>query len=114
MTQLVDLSRIQETSDGDTEFEQELIEMYVDDAMEHLQAIASAHQAGDALAIKRAAHTLKGSSANVGAIAVQEIAAEIESLGGAEDLSGIAPHIPEINQAFEKVKAFFEDYFSNQ
>jgi HPt (histidine-containing phosphotransfer) domain-containing protein len=41
---------------------------------------------GDALSVQRQAHTLKGASANIGAVALQEMAYQIEVAGEAGDL----------------------------
>jgi CheY-like chemotaxis protein len=57
----------------------ELVGPYTDD-------VVAAVERRDADALKAAAHRLKGSSANISAVAVSRIAAELEILGGTGDL----------------------------
>ena len=111
MTDLVDLSRIQETSDGDLEFEQELIEMFIDDAAEHVKALMSAGD-GDAEEVKKTAHTLKGASANSGAVAIQDFAFRIEKAAGAGDLSDLPAMAGNLKDAYDKTEVFFKNYLS--
>ncbi len=65
----VDLTRIQETSGGDLEFERELIDVFLEDNDARAARLVEVVGRGDLPAVKREAHTLKGSSANVGASA---------------------------------------------
>lgn len=110
MADCVDLSRIQETSDGDIEFELELIEMYLDDAKEHVTGIQTANDAQDALKLKQVAHTLKGASANIGAVAVQGVAFKVEKSASEGDLSEMGTFIQELNKAFDETKTFYDAY----
>ncbi|CAM2068356.1 Hpt domain-containing protein [Sulfidibacter corallicola] len=113
MESLVDLSRIQETSDGDTEFEQELIEMYLDDAAVHARKIAGSVASSDADSIKATAHTLKGASANIGAQSIQEIAFEIEKAALAHDLTPLPELHRRLEEALAKTDTFFRDYLKS-
>ena len=67
--------------------------------------IRSAAAGGDAEALRVDAHTLRGSSANVGAVAVSNAAAAIESLARAGDLEGAQPWIVELTDAVELTRA---------
>jgi len=78
MSNHVNIDRIQETSGGDTDFERELIEMYLEDAGEHLENIVTRVRNKEYQAIRQSAHTLKGSSANIGALSLEKVAYEIE------------------------------------
>ena len=77
----VDFTRIQETSDGDTEFERELLGVFIEDCEERLQRLEAAIAAGRLDEIKREAHTIKGAAANVGTTRLHEIATRLEALG---------------------------------
>ena len=78
MAEIIDISRIQETSDGDIEFEIELIEMYLEDAKDHIGHIGTHISNNNSSGLKQSAHTLKGSSANIGAVGMQEAASHLE------------------------------------
>ena len=96
MSEHVNIDRIQETSGGDTKFERELIEMYLEDAGQHLENIKTRLGNQDFKAIRQSAHTLKGSSANIGATSLERVAFEIERAAINENtpqLSGLMPEL---------------------
>jgi histidine phosphotransfer protein HptB len=76
----IDLEYLQQLSDGDTEFELELLEVYLEDTKQHLQAAKAAIAAQDGAQLAREAHHLKGASGNVGAMAMQAMAYKLEQL----------------------------------
>ena len=109
---IVDLSRIQETSDGDLEFERELIGMYIDDAEEHVTGICSTDPSSHT-EIKKLAHTLKGASANMGAGAVQAASNAIEQDASNGGLPNFDAQKVELQKAFEETRTFFNDYLAS-
>lgn len=113
MTGIIDLARIQETSDGDVEFEQELIEMYLEDALEHCRAIEESHSGGEAQMIRQAAHTLKGSSANIGASHIMKVAYEIEVAATQGNLDQVKELLPSMNDSLEKTTSAFQAYLDS-
>jgi signal transduction histidine kinase/DNA-binding response OmpR family regulator len=77
--------------DGSDRLLARLIALYRDDSSQLLADIDNGLKTGDAEAVARAAHTLKSSSANLGATNVAAIARQIESSarsGELEDLTG--------------------------
>lgn len=109
---IVDISRIQETSDGDIEFERELIEMFIDDANENIKQIC-ASDITQTKEIKQVAHTLKGASANIGAVAVQKASFAIERSAAAEDLNDLEAQKEELKKAYAETKTYFENYLAS-
>ena len=65
----------------DRSFVVELIEAFLADGEEHLAAINVAAADGDADALVRPAHTLKSSSATVGAMRLSAVARDLEMAG---------------------------------
>ena len=61
-------------------FADRLLDMFSDNAIQILAAIAEASASGDATTLQRSAHTLKSSSATVGALALSEQARQLEML----------------------------------
>ncbi len=110
MTSLVDFSRIKETSDGDVEFEQELIGMYLEDAEGHVADIMRNSGSGDLAAVKSTAHTLKGASANIGAVGMQEAALAVEKAANAGDHALLQDQVVQIQQVFTSTNEEFNDY----
>ncbi|MEN9229670.1 MAG: PAS domain S-box protein [Thermostichus sp. DG02_5_bins_236] len=77
----INQAHLERVSSGDREFEQELLQVFTEDAAEQLHQIhqAIAQQNGEAL--HKISHRLKGASGNVGAEAFCQIVRELEQLG---------------------------------
>ncbi len=73
---IVDLDRLYSFTQGDTALEAELVALYVETAQLYLARLRRAGD--DAAEWQRAAHALKGASANIGAVVVAQLAAEQE------------------------------------
>ncbi len=73
--------------DGEPDLIIELIDLYLGDTPQWVKAIRVGVAQADAAAIKRAAHTLKGSSSTVGVCQVAEICKLLEQLNG-QDIAG--------------------------
>ena len=113
-TKPVHIQRIQAIADGDLVFERELIEAFLSNTEEHLKALEAALHEGNGEEVERQAHTIKGSSANAGAKALQEIADRIEQIGsGGSPVQGLE-FLPEITSEFERVRTFFKAYLDSR
>jgi CheY-like chemotaxis protein/HPt (histidine-containing phosphotransfer) domain-containing protein len=77
--QPVDWTRFMQVADGDESLAQELVELFIESGDLALAEIRSALGRGDLPAIGRAAHSLKGASANIHARATSAAAAQLES-----------------------------------
>jgi HPt (histidine-containing phosphotransfer) domain-containing protein len=64
---------------GDIDFLDELVDTYLEDGAAQVAAMRDAAAAGDAAAMLRPAHTLKSSSASVGAVVVAALSADLEA-----------------------------------
>lgn len=76
---------------GDDEFLVEVVTAFLEDSPQHVQAMQTALAAGDAQALMRAAHSLKGSCGNFGAARLQALCAELEARSRENQLDGLAP-----------------------
>jgi PAS domain S-box-containing protein len=70
------------------DFTETLLSEYLADAAGHVAALEQAVARGDAEALKRVAHTFKGSSASIGAAQLRLLLAELERLGSQGQLNG--------------------------
>ncbi|MDY7020082.1 MAG: response regulator, partial [Cyanobacteriota bacterium] len=77
------LENLREYDDEDEPFVDLLIETYLNEAPQHLDGIRVAVQAQDAKGMKESAHTLKSSSAQLGAMRFSQLCKEIEYMGRA-------------------------------
>ena len=75
------LQTLREYDDDDDPFVDILIETYLNEAPQHLDGIRAAVQSQDAKLLKESAHTLKSSSAQLGAMRFSQICKEIEQMG---------------------------------
>src|SRR5687768_10587816 len=75
---VIDRLRLRDLTDGDTEFERELLEAFVASARVLMAELRAGLMARNAAAIAKEAHALKGVSLNVGATSLAKFAAEID------------------------------------
>jgi CheY-like chemotaxis protein len=80
----IDVARIRELQELDAPdgaYVEQLVAAFVENAERTVQTLRDAVQEGDPQAVERAAHALKGSSANIGATRLAELARVLETLG---------------------------------
>lgn len=78
-------------ADGDNDLLIELINSYLEDAAKLVQSIQESLEKSDALLLQRAAHTLKSSSASLGAKTFSLLCKELELMGRSGDTSQAEP-----------------------
>ena len=99
----LDLERLQLVTDGESALEEELLGIFLESARETLEDIRTALEAGDARLLRAHAHALKGSSRTIGAIALGEMACELEQLGDSSDLASAYGALLSADAAFERM-----------
>jgi two-component system sensor histidine kinase/response regulator len=78
--------------------------MFLDEATERLGALHQAVEKGDAQAVKRCAHALKGSSVSMGASRMSRLCLSLEQAGAANDLSAAAGLLESLKRELELVR----------
>jgi signal transduction histidine kinase/CheY-like chemotaxis protein/HPt (histidine-containing phosphotransfer) domain-containing protein len=81
-----------------------VIAAYVDDTPSHLQTLRRAIAGQDAASVRKVAHSLKSSSANVGAETLAQLCKEMETLGRADTTAGAATILIDMEQEFKAVR----------
>jgi CheY-like chemotaxis protein len=89
---------------GDTELACAIVEGFIDDIPGQISKLKGYVQSSDAAAATRQAHTIKGAAANVGAAALREAAFELEEMGNANDMLGIARELPRLEAEFGRLQ----------
>jgi HPt (histidine-containing phosphotransfer) domain-containing protein len=84
---VLDRNRLLALTDGDGEFEHELLRTYRASARSALDRLGPALSAGELTRVVREAHLLKGASLNVGAMAIGACADAVEKAARAGDLA---------------------------
>jgi len=105
----VDWGRLMLTAENDRDFADELVQLFIESGDSVLKDISDALERGDMAALGRAAHSLKGSSANMCATPTSEAAARLESAaraGAAEDVAKLEMQLrAETRRAMEYLRA---------
>jgi signal transduction histidine kinase/CheY-like chemotaxis protein/HPt (histidine-containing phosphotransfer) domain-containing protein len=96
------LDRLREIS---PDFLREIAEIYLDDAPSRLAAIRDAVEQNDPHALALAAHAFKSGSGNLGATAVHDLCAELESTGKEGSMSGVPEKVAQLAREYEKVES---------
>jgi len=82
-----------------------VVQAFLDSAPSQLEALARAVRAGDGGALRGEAHSLKSSSANLGATRLAALARDLEACGREGRLEGTAPLVERARREFERVRA---------
>ncbi len=82
----------------------ELIDLFLSDAAPRIRKMGSAIASGDALSLVSAAHSLKGSSSNLGARRLSDACARLEKLAKAKDFAGAQTVLPEVEEQFALIE----------
>jgi CheY-like chemotaxis protein len=90
---------------GDRAFLDEMVTAYGEDANEQIAALQAALAAGDADTVRRAAHSLKSTSASFGATQLAAACKELETLAKSGDLDHAATHVAQIELAYAAAEA---------
>ena len=91
------------------EFLVELIGDYLDDAVTRVDRLRAAVATGDAKTMTLEAHTLKSSSANLGAPGLSVIARRLEEIGRDGNMTESVPYFERFENEFAVVKANLEE-----
>jgi HPt (histidine-containing phosphotransfer) domain-containing protein len=102
--QAIDNLRALNPGDND-EFLREIAGIFLEDTPQRIAELTQSLQAGDAGKFTRAAHSIKGSSANLGASALRAAAEKLEHQARKEGLVGAAPLVDAIKQEFARAEA---------
>lgn len=90
------------------EFVAELIDTYNVETQGLIEQLSQALSNGEAASFGRHAHSIKSSSASLGALAFSQLARELEMMGKANDLSGAAQKLERLSSDFRLVKQSLE------
>jgi HPt (histidine-containing phosphotransfer) domain-containing protein len=104
MTDVFDENALVDRVDGDLEFLEETVAMLDEDAPGLLEAIQAAAASGDAAALVKPAHALKGMLANFCAEPAETAAREVETLARQEQLADVAPAVETLRRETEQLQ----------
>jgi HPt (histidine-containing phosphotransfer) domain-containing protein len=93
------------TPPGEPDVLKEVLELFLEDVPGRIERLRAGWQGGDAVAVQRAAHSLKGSAGNIGATGLLEVCRQLDELGRSGDLSNAAPLVSALDAQFARVQA---------
>lgn len=87
----------------------EIAGMFVTDAPSQMTELREAVESGDADGVERTAHSLKGSSGNIGASRMSEICNELQNVGASGNLARAPEVLEQLEAEFVRVRPALED-----
>jgi HPt (histidine-containing phosphotransfer) domain-containing protein len=99
------LDHLLDITGGDLEFLDELVDTYLADGETQIAALQAAVDMDDVQGLVRPAHTLKSSSANVGALSLAEACRTLEADGRGGTVADVGERVAAIADRFAAARA---------
>jgi HPt (histidine-containing phosphotransfer) domain-containing protein len=103
---LVNMTRLNDSANGDPNFVRELVDLYLGSVPEYLNGLRTAVANGAAAEVRAIAHSWAGSSATLGFVAAEATLRKLEAAGQAEQLDGAEALLEEIGTQVERIRGF--------
>ncbi|WP_375501081.1 response regulator [uncultured Nostoc sp.] len=102
----IDWKRLHQLSENNSEFELELLQLFVEDVQPHLEVIKIAIADHDFEQLALLTHQIKGSSANIGAITMHLAAEKLEQLAKKQERRGTTNLVSELEEFVKRIQEF--------
>jgi HPt (histidine-containing phosphotransfer) domain-containing protein len=87
------------------EFLREIAGIFIEDTPQRIAELDQSLVAGDVVKFTRAAHSIKGSSSNLGALALRAAAEKLEHEARAQGLANVTPLLSGVKAEFSRAQA---------
>jgi HPt (histidine-containing phosphotransfer) domain-containing protein len=101
--QVIDSLR-QLTPPGEPDVLADILNLFLAEVPKKIGALQAALEAGDAAQVARIAHSLKGSTGNLGAHAMLDVCRRIDDRARRGDLASVAPLIASLTSEYHRVE----------
>ena len=99
---IIDQSAIERLKEwGGADLPRKMIDIFLSNSPERMDQIREGISTETPRKSETGAHSLKSSAGNVGAVRLQRLAEEAESLAGNEEMSALGDILPRLEEAFE-------------
>ncbi|NER35050.1 MAG: Hpt domain-containing protein [Oscillatoria sp. SIO1A7] len=98
------MKRLDEISDGDREFQEELLNAFIEDVRENIAKMKPALELCDLTVIRDQAHAIKGASGNVGIPSMYATAAQLERLAREQNQNGLDELVAQLETSLKAVE----------
>lgn len=109
----VNLSRIADELTKDVVLQKKLYQVYLGDMGNRLVELDHALESMDYPALRRVAHSIKGTSANIGAVGMQALAFQVEKAAEARDSDKVPPKAEELKEEYAIVRDFLLKFIAS-
>jgi HPt (histidine-containing phosphotransfer) domain-containing protein len=110
---LVDIDRLRDVADNEPDRMQQLIDLYLTQAVPTLDGLDEAIQTNSGGDVARIAHKLVGSSLSCGVEAFTQPLRELEKLGHEGDLAGASVLFDDVRHKFPRVQRILTQLATN-
>jgi two-component system sensor histidine kinase/response regulator len=100
----VDVSRLNEVTDGDPELLAEMVDLYLEESADFIRKLDTAIRNGTAKDIERLAHTYAGASMSCGMVAVVPALRDLERMGHSGQLQRAADAYAEVCSELNRIR----------
>lgn len=108
------IANLRSLNPGDNdEFLREITGIFLEDTPQRIAELDQSLSAGDVSRFTRAAHSIKGSSANLGATALRAVAETLEQQSRTKGLADVGPLVAGIKTEFARAKFELESLIGN-
>ncbi len=104
----IDWAQLHQISDGNQEFEVELIKLFFVETKTLLASLSGAIGAQNVHRVEHIAHQIKGSSGNIGFRAMSAIADQLERQARQQNLTSASEYLQELTQWILEIQQFLE------
>ena len=100
------------TPPGEPDVLKEVLQLFLDDVPTRIGRLRAAWQAADTAEVHRTAHSLKGSSGNIGATQLHDICRLLDEQGRAGDLSQMQALVASLEVEYARVEAEIKQFIA--
>lgn len=103
--EILDINEFLERIQNDRALLWELLDIFVEDFQQKKKLLHEALRSNDAIEVRKLAHALKGSSANISAHQLSAVLLELEKMGKNNTLTGADKFLADLETKFEALLA---------
>ena len=92
------------TPPGDPDVLAEVLKLFLEEVPPRITRLRNAWQAGNIEEVHRAAHSLKGSAGNIGALRLYAVCSQLDEKARLGDVAGATPFVDALGVEFGKVE----------
>ena len=93
------------TPPGEPDVLAEIFNLFLDEVPKKMDALRSAVSSGDAVKVQRTAHSLKGSSGNIGARAMYEVCRQLDDRAKSGDPARLQSLVDALDAEYRRVES---------